>query len=286
MTEPDTVDVTNLRDALVKLKSQRSEDWLKSLSSRKLEEQHFHDERLDDDDPDKGLTPNRKYYSVTNLSHEYIQEWMRKNVPGKAILDYACGTGGLTLDAAKMRANLAVGLDISRASVERGEREAKNAGLADNTLFLHGDCENTGFPSNSFDVILCMGVLHHMDISYAFPELRRILKPGGVILAGEALGYNPLLQLYRNLTPEYRTHWEKDHILKLCDIRFAKRFFKVRNVRYWHLFSLLARPFLNTRLFNPMLAALNAVDQVALRIPPLSYMAWSFTFEMEKVKDA
>jgi len=75
---------------------------------------------------------------------------------------------------------------------------------------------------------MCAGMLHHVELSYAFPELRRVLKPGGRILAAEALNYNPAIKLYRNLTPSLRTAWEKDHILSLKDVRFAQRFFQLQ----------------------------------------------------------
>lgn len=32
-----------------------------------------------------------------------------------------------------------------------------------------------------------------------------------------------------------RTDYEKNHILRFKDIGFAKRFFEVRNIRYWHI---------------------------------------------------
>ena len=34
--------------------------------------------------------------------------------------------------------------------------------------FLQGDCENTGFPDNSIDVILCSEMLHHLDFALRF----------------------------------------------------------------------------------------------------------------------
>ena len=46
---------------------------------------------------------------------------------------------------------------------------------------------------------MCCGMLHHLDLSYAFPELRRILSLEGKILAIEALDYNPIIKLYRNI---------------------------------------------------------------------------------------
>jgi SAM-dependent methyltransferase len=144
---------------------------------------------------------------------------------------------------------------------------------------LQADAENTELPENSIDTIICSGMLHHLDLSYAFPELRRILAPGGRILAIEALNYNPLIKLYRYLTPAMRTDWEKKHILSLKDLKFAKRFFRVQNIRYWHIVSILA-PYMKF-----MLHAFNRVDSFLTKIPLINLMAWIFTFELHKPND-
>jgi SAM-dependent methyltransferase len=128
-------------------------------------------------------------------------------------------------------------------------------------------------------------MLHHLDLSYAAPELRRLLKPGGRILAMEALNYNPLFRLYRRLTPDLRTEFEKEHILSLKDLAFLSRFFTVRSVQYWHLATLLATPFRRTVAFDSLLRLLDIVDKGMLRIPGLAQMAWMFTFELGKNKE-
>ena len=126
-----------------------------------------------------------------------------------------------TIRAAKAGAELSLGFDISSVSVENAREASKEY---DNVRFFQADAENTQLPDNSIDRVICSGMLHHLDLSYAFPELRRILKPGGKILAVEALNYNPAIKLYRMLTPSMRTEWEKAHILSLRDITFAKDF--------------------------------------------------------------
>jgi len=190
------------------------------------------------------------------------------------VLDYACGQGGLARQAAKSGAKLAIGLDISDVSIHNARELAKADGFEANTYFLQANAEDTRLPDECIDVAICAGMLHHLDLSYAFPELRRIMKVGGRILAGEALDYNPAIKLYRYLTPQMRTEWEKAHILSHSDLRFAKRFFDVGEIRYWHVTGYVGGkiPF--------MLPALDAVDRVLEGIPLLQLMAWIWTFEL------
>jgi len=150
----------------------------------------------------------------------------KKEAKGKVFLDYACGYAGNALFAASNGASLDIGLDISNVSIENARLKAKEQKLS-NTYFLQADAEDTKIPDSSIDVIICSGMLHHLDLSFAFPELRRILAPNGKILAVESLNYNPFIKLYRFLTPDMRTEWEKHHILSNKDLKFASYFFNV-----------------------------------------------------------
>lgn len=272
-----------LYESLEHIQNISDEQWLSTLSHRKISELEFHDrdrdrklkENIDQDTYEK-FYGNKKYYSATQDSKDYVDRWIRENAAGKVFLDYACGDGFNAIKAAKAGARLAVGIDISLVSVKNASQDAAEASVAANTRFVQADCENTQLPDNSIDVIICSGMLHHLDLSYAFPELRRILVPGGRVLCVEALDYNPAIKLYRMMTPAMRTEWEKAHILSLKDVDFAKRFFEIGELRYWHVFNILA-PHL------PALAgALQALDRVVTRIPLVQRMAWIFTFELIK----
>ena len=278
-----------LRQRLKEIEAIADEEWLSGLSERKKKELEFHDadrdtsriEKLDGDTHEK-IYGNRKYYDATGLSKDYVDQWIQLNCKDGVFLDYACGNGRNAIKAAKWGAALAVGIDISRVSVENAKREAAKQNLQGTTWFVQADAENTLLPDNSVDAVVCSGMLHHLDLSYAFPELRRILRPGGRILAMEALNYNPLIKLYRSFTPEMRTDWEKAHILSLKDVRFARRFFTVSSIRYWHLVSLFA-PY--TKMMGA-LPVLNWVDNQLTRIPLVQLMAWIFTFELVKPESA
>jgi len=257
--------------------------WKAGLVPRKLKELEFHDRarsyesvsaRKAEDTYEK-FYGNKKYYSVVQRSFGYLDEWISTNASGRIVLDYACGEGDNALKAAKAGALLSLGFDISGVAVKNAQVNAAQAGLA-NTRFFQADAENTKLPDNCIDTLICSGMLHHLDLSYAFPEMRRILKPGGKVLAIEALDYNPLIKIYRALTPEMRTEWEKSHILSLRDIVFAKRFFSVPEIKYWHVTGYAAGKF-------PILRTpLDTLDRVLEKIPLVQRLAWIFTFEMVK----
>lgn len=273
----------NIKKQLQEIEKLSNEYWMHSLSTRKKAELEFHDKHRDhsavqqlDQDTYERFYGNKKYYSATNLSQRYVRNWIEREAKDSVFLDYCCGNGSSAIEAAKAGAALAIGIDISKVSVENAICYAKQKGVSHNTYFVQADAENTMLPCDSVDRIICSGVLHHLDRSYAFPELHRIVIPGGKILCHEALDYNPAIKLYRYLTPEMRTEWEKTHILSLKDIRFAKRFFKIGDVRFWHILGILAPhfPFL-TNIFH-------SIDNVLTKIPLVKLMAWMFTFELIK----
>lgn len=272
-----------LRSGLRRIDAISDATWLASLDERKRKELEFHDAHRDrsraghlDQDTYERFYGNKKYYVATELSKRYVDDWIRTHAPGKVFLDYACGDGSNALKAARSGALLSVGIDISRVSVENARRDAAEAGLAEKTLFVQADAENTMLPDASVDVVICSGMLHHLDLTHAYPELARILAPEGVILAVEALDYNPAIKLYRYLTPQMRTDWEKAHILSLKDVRAARTLFELGDIRYWHITSILGGK------LPGLLPALNGLDRMLTRIPLVRLMAWIFTFELKK----
>lgn len=261
--------------------------WLKDLNDRKIAELEFHNRDRDpefvakaaeSEDSFERFYGNKKYYDTIKRSKAYVDNWIAEHARGKVFLDYACGNGHNALHAARSGAKLAMGLDVSDVSVQNCRRFAEAEGLT-NTRFFQADAENTKLPDNSVDAVMCSGMLHHLDLSYAFPELRRVLKPGGKILCLESLEYNPAIKLYRMMTPDMRTDYEKAHILGFKDLTFAKRFFDVENVKYWHVVGYAGG---KLRAIAPLL---DAMDRLLERIPPLSWMAWIFTFELKKRAD-
>ena len=276
--------IEDLHDALDKIDQIHDKEWKATLNSRKLQELEFHDQDRDESVKEilatnkeefDAMYGNRKYYTTVRRSNKFTQLWIQKNAKGKVFLDYACGNGGNALIAAEAGAKLSLGFDISSVSVMNARSEAKSRELS-NVRFFQADAENTALPDESVDVILCSGMLHHLDLSFAFPEMRRILAPDGKILAIEALDINPLIKLYRVRTPKMRTAWEAKHILSLSELTFAQRFFDLSAIKYWHVVGYVAGK------FPSLLRPLEIVDEILEKIPYIQRLAWIFTFELSK----
>ena len=254
--------------------------WVEQLEERKREEAVFHDRDRAHDPARQQDAANRRFYAATAPVESYVSEWTRRHVAGKVFLDYACGNGRNAIRAARQGAALAIGIDISEVSVENASRAAAAAGVGDRCVFLQRDCEDTGLPGAAIDVCVCSSMLHHLDLDRAYPELARILAPGGRILGHEALAYNPLIQLYRALTPKLRTAWEAKHILTLADVRKAERWFLVGEVRYFLMTSPVATLLPGGAIRRTALAVAHGVDFFLTRVPLLNRLSWQFTFEL------
>lgn len=114
----------------------------------------------------------------------WIEHWHRYHfatrwVPGKRVLDIACGEGyGSALLARTARE--VVGVDVSEEAVAHAMRAYAGSG---NLTFMHGSCTAIPLPDASVDVAVSFETLEHIAGQREFvDELARVLAPGGVLL--------------------------------------------------------------------------------------------------------
>ncbi len=253
---------------------------MQTLEERKLLEAEFHDKLRDPNlvnDPElhAKLTSNKKWYHIARQSKQFAENYLRQHSPKARALDFACGDGYYSLLMAEFGADVD-GIDISDISVRHAASAASTRGLP--ARFQVMDCENMTFADNTFDLINVNGVLHHLDLNRAYPELARVLKPTGSIICVEALKHNPVFQSYRRLTPQLRTAFETEHILRRKDVLMARRYFSRIDWKFFHLASLAAVPFRKSPLFEPLLSVLETLDSTLLRVPMLRWWAWQVGF--------
>ncbi len=99
--------------------------------------------------------------------------------PGERVLDVACGTGNLTLPAARAGARV-TGIDIAPALVGQLAARAADEGLTVDAR--EGDAEALAFADGSFDTVITMfGAMFAAHPDKAAAELLRVTRPGGRI---------------------------------------------------------------------------------------------------------
>jgi ubiquinone/menaquinone biosynthesis C-methylase UbiE len=106
---------------------------------------------------------------------------------GMALLDAGCGPGSITVGLARAVApGEAVGIDASAEAVESARAHAAAAACT-NVRFQAADVCSLPFPDATFDAAFAHALLQHVPFPIdALKELRRVLKPGGVIGVADA----------------------------------------------------------------------------------------------------
>ena len=133
---------------------------------------------------DKIAKKYNQLYHGTPISDAYDQDFVnfiKKNLkPGFKVLDLGCGAAGLWPLLLKIPQVKFVGADVSPGMI----REAKK--LFPKEKFIVADAEKTPFDNEEFDVIICSSILHHLPTPQkSFKEIRRILKPYGILMGRE-----------------------------------------------------------------------------------------------------
>jgi SAM-dependent methyltransferase len=251
------------------MEAMRSED----PAARLERERDFHNARFEHDDREAQL----KYYdAIADCFRDY---WARVDqlTVGADILEYGCAYGDNALRLAAT-ARSATGIDISDVAIEKGRSRARQRGLA-NVRLEAMNAEAMDFPDASFDLVFGSGIIHHLDIDRAFAEIARVLRPGGRAVFVEPLGLNPLIEIYRRLTPNART--PDEHPLLRQDFRKFDAAFRTTSCRFYGLTTLAAVPFRRTAAKAPLFALTRAVDRGLFALPAVKWWAWYSLMEAE-----
>ena len=230
-------------------------------------ERIFHDNRFANND---NLRSNiKKYYVINKIALEKYYNIISTICKNNKLLEYGCGTGDNIKTFENFGASV-TGIDISLEGIKKAkEKNTKNK--LDIDCFVM-DAESTDFPDNTFDVIVGRGIIHHLNLKRIYLETSRILNEDGHAVFMEPLGHNPIINLYRKLTPDIRT--SDEHPLMRKDLKLLKKYFHNVDIQYFSFFTLFAVPFRNLFIFNPLFKILYLIDQLILKIPLIRDWAW------------
>lgn len=102
---------------------------------------------------------------------------------GARVLECGCGTGQLS-NFLGIAHRTVVGTDLSTASLRLAD-DFRSRHQLDRVYFLQMNLFFPAFPDESFDYVICNGVLHHTaDPRGGFARLARLVRPGGFLVAG------------------------------------------------------------------------------------------------------
>lgn len=181
--------------------------------------------------------------------------------PTPHLLEVGCGAG---YAARYLRGRYAsyTGIDHSGKLIDIARSRHQGAGVQ----FVHADLMRFD-PEESFDLVLMIGVLHHLeDIPAAVRKVRALLKPGGYFVVNEPQPANPLISLLRWIRKRVDPGYSRDQReLPRHEIEVVFRqmgFADIRSLPQGFLSTPFAEvPLEPGFLFRPIIAAACLVDQ-------------------------
>ena len=126
--------------------------------------------------------------------------------PGLSVLDFGCGPGTLSVGLARaVEPGEFQGVDIEKTQIDMA-RAAAEAGGHGNASFRVADATDLPFDDNTFDVAHCHAVLNHVpDTDAVLAEVKRVLKPGGIISCREVIAASSFSEPAYSLAEAWET---------------------------------------------------------------------------------
>lgn len=99
-----------------------------------------------------------------------------------AVLDVATGTADLAIALSKITKSPITGVDISAGMLDIGRQKLSKMKLDQQIVLTQADSENLPFETGTFDAaMVAFGVRNFETLSKGLAEMRRVLRPGGMI---------------------------------------------------------------------------------------------------------
>lgn len=243
------------------------------MTDRIEREKEFHNHRF----AENTRKPLDKYYTISTNTRKMFLDLMNSELKGKKVLEYGCGTGSFSFDLAEKDA-IVFGIDISEVAIDEARKTAATKVFKENLNFSVMNAENLKYENDFFDRVCGNSILHHLELKTSLKELTRVIKKEGNAVFIEPLGHNPFINMYRKLTPKLRS--EDEHPLKSEDLKLFREYFSNVNISYFHLTTLLAVPFRETKLFQFIFRILSKIDSFLFKFNFFQKNAWMIVLDL------
>jgi 2-polyprenyl-3-methyl-5-hydroxy-6-metoxy-1,4-benzoquinol methylase len=173
------------------------------------------------DVPDRYLSPRQFDIQIRIESVNYFTNTLRP----ERVLDIGCGDGSISVPLLQRCKQLTL-LDLSDQMIERARGRVPVDRLNDVEL-IKGSFLGSNLKSESYDLIICLGVLAHVDSPAAvIAEIVRLAKPGASVILEftdsyhwwgvPVVVYQQLLKLIRP-QPYALNRLRRQQVIRLCE---------------------------------------------------------------------
>lgn len=139
------------------------------------------------EDFDRIALLTERHGGVNDVYHDYL----RRHLPRRCenALEIGCGTGEFTrLLAARARRVVAVDLSPQMIRLARQQSTAYS-----NIEYVQGDALSLSLPAESYDCIVSLATLHHLEQERALSKMKEMLKPDGVLIIQDLVADDGLI---------------------------------------------------------------------------------------------
>lgn len=234
--------------------------------------------------------PWNSYWRTYELPiNHFISRLKDERAKAPTLLDFGCGPGDNALRFASAGFHIK-GFDISEGNISISRNLFAKNQMSERAEFSVGTAEKLGHADESFEAVVGIDILHHVDIPKAIREVKRVLRPGGIAIFREPIEV-PLLDWIRNtalirkIVPNVASlnaHiTEDERKLNQGDVAILREAFPNMRMEKFLIFSRFDRFIRRHGQKNPSL--LEKIDYALCRfIPGLKNLAGGVIFILEK----
>lgn len=266
------------------------------LSERQKREQDFYNQYAKKFDATRGvdMAPIHGPLKGTEKrpwnSYWATYEFAIKNFKtGDKLLDFGSGPGENALRFSEIGYKVE-GFDISEANIELANKLFSKNKRSDRGSFQVSPAEALPYADNSFETIVGIDILHHVNIQTAIKECRRVLKKGGVAIFREPLEVpfldwirrTKLVKMFAPTEASFELHiTEDERKLNSTDVEILRSEFPNMEMKKFLFLSRFDKFFRKGE--DPRPSLLERIDHLLMNyIPGVKYLGGAVIFVLKK----
>jgi SAM-dependent methyltransferase len=118
----------------------------------------------------------RQFWNANTHYHHVVLAALPQGA--SRVLDVGCGDGVLVAELVDAGVPHVIGLDSDRDVLGRARARFQALPIE----WVHGDVLQANLEPQSFDAVVSVAALHHMDAAHALARFAQLVRPGGVVV--------------------------------------------------------------------------------------------------------